>query len=67
MKRGRKPLEQKRKRLHVYIDEDLYAQFQLYHFDRQAGRTEFGAFSEVMNALLKQYVEQKRGSSAAIR
>lgn len=64
MKRGRKPLSQPRRRLNVYIDEDLYAQFQLIYFDRRLGRAEFGAFSDLVNRFLKQHLKERQEKNA---
>lgn len=58
MKRGRKPSLSPRKRINVYIEEELYAKFQLLYFDNSMQRPVFGAFSELVNRFLRQHLQQ---------
>lgn len=60
MKRiGRPPAQKNRRRVNVYVDEELYSRFQILHFNSLLGKPEFGAFSGLVNLFLKQYLDKR--------
>lgn len=61
MPKGRPPKLDPRKRVNVYIREDLYLRFTLLHFDEEKHRAEFGAFSDFVNeALIEHLAKHER-------
>lgn len=60
MKRGRKPNLTPHKRINVYVESDLYAEFQILYFDNRIQRPAFGAFSELINQFLREHLNQKK-------
>lgn len=61
MRKGRPSKLQPRKRVNVYVREDLLAKFQLIHFDEDKNRASFGAFSNFVNEALSDYIQKKEG------
>lgn len=59
---GRRALADSRRRVNVYISEELLLKFNLIHFDPSRGRPEYGRLSEIINQLLRFHlddIEQK--------
>jgi len=54
--RGRPPKLDPRRRVNIYIREDLYARFTLLHFDEDKQRATFGSFSDFVNEALAEYL-----------
>lgn len=52
---GRRALADKRRRVNVYLDEQLLARFEFHHFDPARGGASYGALSEFINEALRKY------------
>lgn len=61
MKRGRPPKLESRRRMNIYVREDLYTRFTLFNYDEDKNKATFGAFSDFVNEALLEYISIREG------
>ena len=55
---ARRRFSEPRKRVNVYLNENLISRFTLFYFDAARGRADFGMLSNKINELLEKHLNE---------
>jgi len=55
---GRRAHGDARKRINLYIKEDLLTELQIHYFDPARGKPQYGVLSDIVNTALKEHLDK---------
>lgn len=61
---GRRAHGDTRKRINLYIQEQLITELQIFFFDPARGKPQYGALSDLVNTLLKEKLDEMKKAAA---